>query len=131
MMITATARIGREQYKTEVSIANHTLIADEMKGTDLGPEPPQFLQVALASCTAITLRMYANHKNLPLEKIKVDVTMEKLEWKTLFKREIELTGELTPEQRNRLLEIANACPVHKTLMTPIEIDTHLSVAAAN
>jgi putative redox protein len=125
-MITATATIGKEQYKTEVSINNHFMIADEMKGTDLGPEPTQFLQVALASCTAITLRMYADRKNLTLEKIKVDVTMEKQDWKTVFKREIELTGDLTTEQRNRLLEIANRCPVHKTLVTPIEIDTHLA-----
>src|SRR6478736_5447014 len=124
-MIIATACIGREHYKTEVSINNHSLIADEMNGTDLGPEPPQFLQVALASCTAITLRMYADRKKINLENIKVDVNMEKLEWKTVFTRRIELTGELTREQRDRLLEIANLCPVHKTLTTPIEIDTQL------
>jgi putative redox protein len=124
-MITATASIGREQYKTEVSINNHLLVADEMRGTDLGPEPPQFLQVALASCTAITLRMYADRKKFNLEKIKVDVDMEKLEWKTVFIRRIELTGELSKEQRDRLLEIANLCPVHKTLTSPIEIDTLL------
>lgn len=124
-MITATASIGREQYKTEVSINNHSIIADEMNGTDLGPEPPQFLQVALASCTAITLRMYADRKKLTLEKIHVEVDMEKQEWKTVFKRRIELIGELTKEQRDRLLEIADKCPVHKTLTTPIEIDTQL------
>ncbi len=124
-MITATATIGREQYKTEVSINNHSIIADEMNGTDLGPEPPQYLQVALASCTAITLRMYADRKNLALEKIHVEVDMEKQEWKTVFRRRIELTGEVTKEQRDRLLEIADKCPVHKTLTTPIEIDTQL------
>jgi putative redox protein len=127
-MITATALIGKEKYKTEITINHHLLIADEMNASDLGPEPPQYLQVALASCTAITLRMYADRKNWSIEKIKVDVTMEKQEWKTVFKRQIELTGNLTPQERDRLLEIANACPVHKTLMNPIEIDTLLSIA---
>jgi putative redox protein len=126
-MITAIALIGKEQYKTEVTINNHSLVADEMSGTDLGPEPPQYLQVALASCTAITLRMYADKKNFALEQIRVQVDMEKLEWKTLFKRRIELTGELTKPQRERLLEIANLCPVHRTLTSPIEIDTLLAV----
>jgi putative redox protein len=127
-MITATALIGKEKYKTEITINHHLLIADEMNASDLGPEPPQYLQVALASCTAITLRMYADRKNWSIEKIKVEVTMEKQEWKTVFKRQIELTGNLTPQERDRLLEIANACPVHKTLMNPIEIDTLLSIA---
>jgi putative redox protein len=121
-----TARIGLEKYKTEITVGDHHLLADEKDGTNLGPEPPQYLQVALASCTAITLRMYADRKKIPLQSIHVEVDAEKQEWKTVFKRKIELTGELTKEQRARLLEIANACPVHKTMTNPIEVDTQLT-----
>jgi putative redox protein len=122
-MPTATAIIGADRYKTEVTIAKHVVQADEVSGTDLGPEPPHYLQVALASCTAITLRMYVDRKNVSLEKIQVAVDMEKEGLKTLFKRRISLQGDLTAEQRQRLLAVANACPVHKTLSNPMEIDT--------
>ncbi len=123
-----TAQIGRDKYKTEIISGNHHLLADERvesAGQDLGPEPPEFLKIALASCTAITLRMYADRKNIPLEKVKVEVESVKEEWKTVFKRSVYLEGDLSAEQRTRLLEIANACPVHKTLTTPIEIETLL------
>ncbi|MBA4144220.1 MAG: osmotically inducible protein C, partial [Cytophaga sp.] len=74
--MTASARIGRANYKTEITLGTHTLYADELKdhgGQDEGPEPPEYLNVALASCTAITLRMYADRKNIPLEGVRVDV----------------------------------------------------------
>lgn len=121
-----TAQIGRDKYKTEIISGTHTLLADELKehgGEDVGPEPPEYLNVALASCTAITLRMYADRKNLPLESVKVEVESIKAEWKTVFKRKVYLQGTLSEEQRQRLLEIANLCPVHKTLSNPIEIET--------
>ena len=126
----ATALIGGDKYKTELVVGSHHLLADETKedgGQDEGPEPPEFLDAALASCTAITLRMYADKKNWPLEKVTVNVHHEKAEWKTVFKRSVQLDGDLTEVQRQRLLEIANACPVHKILVNPIEVETNLSV----
>jgi putative redox protein len=124
----AIATIGKDHYRTEIITGAKTVVADEpeeLGGTNTGPAPGEFLLVALASCTAITLRMYADRKNWDVTKIVVEVNFEKIENKTIFKREIELTGDLTEEQRTRLLQIANACPVHKTLTNPIEIQTQL------
>jgi putative redox protein len=123
-----TALIGKDQYRTELITSGHHLLADEAEevgGNNLGPSPGQYLQMALASCTAITLRMYANRKQFPLDKIRVEVNSQRLEGKTIFQREIYLEGTLNDEQRLRLLEIANACPVHKVLTNPIEINTVL------
>lgn len=124
------AKIGKDAYRTELTVGRHHLIADEpldLGGKDLGPAPGEFLMIGLASCTAITLRMYANRKGWPLDSVHVEVDFEKVENKTIFKREIMLTGYLTDEHRARLLQIANACPVHKTLTNPIEIQTKLVV----
>ena len=127
-MVTAT--IGRDAYKTELVTSGHQVIADESEevgGTNLGPAPGEFLMISLASCTAITLRMYADRKKWNVEKIKVEVAFEKAQYKTIFKREISFEGDLDDDQRNRLLQIANSCPVHKTLTNPIEIETTLTV----
>lgn len=121
-----TAIIGREAYKTVLIATGHELLADEPEGAgggDLGPSPGQFLQFSLASCTAITIRMYANRKNIPLEKVRVEVSAERSAEKTIFQRHIYLEGNLDDLQREKLLKIANACPVHKTLTRPIEIET--------
>src|SRR5882672_10601709 len=123
-----TAIIGREAYRTELITNGHRLIADEPEevgGGNLGPGPGEFLMVSLASCTAITVRMYADRKQWPLEKIRVEVTSEKIEKTTLLIRHVYLEGALDELQRARLLQIANACPVHKTLTNPIEIKTEL------
>lgn len=123
-----TAIIGRERYKTELITNGHHLIADESEevgGKNLGPAPGEFLMVSLASCTAITVRMYADRKQWPLEKIRVEVASEKVDKTTIFIRHVYFEGALDDEQRNRLLQIANACPVHKTLTNPIEIKTEL------
>ncbi len=126
-MVTAT--IGRDHYKTELMTSGHTTIVDEpeeLGGTNLGPAPGEFLMISLASCTAITLRMYADRKKWNVEKIKVEVAFEKAQYKTIFKREISFEGDLDDDQRARLLQIANSCPVHKTLTNPIEIETVLA-----
>lgn len=118
------ATIGSDRYRTEITTSSKTVIADEpeeLGGTDLGPAPGEFLMISLASCTAITLRMYADRKIWPLDKIAVEVNFEKIDDRTIFNREILLEGQLDEEQRKRLLQIANACPVHKTLTNPIEI----------
>ncbi len=125
-MITAT--IGKEHYRTEISTDGHTVIADEpqeLQGSDLGPAPTEYLGVALASCTAITLRMYADRKAWPVDKIKVNITIGKEDDKTIIDREVVLEGALDEDQRRRLLQIANSCPVHKILINPIEINTKL------
>lgn len=124
----AIATIGKEHFRTEVISGAKLIVADEpeeLGGTNEGPAPGEFLLISLASCTAITIRMYADRKKWPVEKITVEVDFEKIDNKTVFKRELKLEGEITEEQRARLLQIANACPVHKTLTNPIEIQTVL------
>lgn len=123
------AIIGKEHYRTELIASGKTVIADEpvdVGGTDLGPAPGEYLLISLAACTAITLRMYADRKQWAVDEINVEVASEKKENVTHFQREILLTGDLTSDQRERLLQIANACPVHKTLMNPIQIETRLA-----
>jgi len=124
----AIATIGKDHFRTEIMTGGKVVVADEpeeLGGTNVGPAPGEFLLVSLASCTAITIRMYADRKKWPVEKITVEVDFEKIDNKTIFKRELKLEGELTEDQRTRLLQIANACPVHKTLTSPIEIQTLL------
>jgi len=124
-----SAIIGTDHFRNEITVGGKMVIADEpeeLDGTNQGPAPGEFLLISLASCTAITLRMYADRKNWPIEKIIVEVNFEKVDNKTIFKRELQLVGDLTAEQQARLLQIANACPVHKTLTNPIEIQTSLS-----
>jgi putative redox protein len=125
-----TAIIGKDHYRTELLTSGHTIIADEPEeigGSHLGPAPGEFLMISLASCTAITLRMYADRKKWSVDKIRVEVASEKIDNKTLFKREISFEGALDEDQRKRLLQIANSCPVHKTLTNPIEVQTKLVV----
>jgi len=125
-MVTAT--IGTDHYRTEIIAGGKHVIADEPEevgGKDAGPAPGEFLLISLASCTAITLRMYADRKKWDVSSIRVEATSERSVLKTTFFRHIYLEGNLTNEQRERFLEIANACPVHKMLSHPIEIDTQL------
>lgn len=111
-----------------MTVTGHSVIVDEpleVGGGNLGPAPGQFLQLSLASCTAITVRMYADRKGWQLDKVVVEVDTEKVEGKTIFRREVDLIGNLDADQRQRLLQIANACPIHKVLTNPIEIETVL------
>jgi putative redox protein len=128
MTQTITAQIGTQHYQTTLTNSRHTLTADENAehaGEDLGPNPGELLMMSLASCTAITLRMYADRKQWDISSIKVHVTMEKKEDSTQFNRTIEVDGHIDQEAKNRLITIAKACPVHKTLTHPIEINTTL------
>jgi putative redox protein len=126
---TAVATLGNDLYKTELKARSHVILADEpheVGGADLGPRPGDFIRMGLASCTAITLRMYANHKNWQVNHIRVQVSNGAMEnGKTTYHTEIEVDGSLTDEQRNRLLQIAKLCPVHKALTHPIEIATNV------
>ncbi len=126
----AVATISDEVYRTELKVRKHTVIADEPEdvgGKDVGPRPGDFYRMSLASCTAITLRMYANRKNFDVKKIQVAVSTEEGEGKTIFRNHIKINGNLDEAQRQRMLQIAKLCPVHKVFMNPIEINTALSV----
>ena len=134
-------RIGEEHYTTEILAEGHSLIADEPEsagGNDFGPSPYALLSSSLAACTAMTLRMYADRKKWDLKEVKVHIQhgkdyardCEDCEEKPggkidIFEREIELEGNLDNEQRARLIEIADKCPVHKTLHSEVNIKTFL------
>lgn len=127
----AVATISDEVYRTELKVRKHAIIADEPEdvgGKDLGPRPGDFYRMSLASCTAITLRMYANRKNFDVKKIEVSVATEEGAGKTILHTDIKINGNLDEAQHNRMLQIAKLCPVHKVLTNPIEIITKLSTA---
>lgn len=116
------------KLKQIIEIGNHQIIADEpvsVGGDDQGPGPTELLQAALGACTAITVTMVAQRKQMPLKDVRVQITLEKTTDATRLHREIEFVGDLTAEQREYLLGIANKCPVHKILSGKIEIDTIL------
>jgi putative redox protein len=133
--------IGNEGFTSEIVSGNHLLIADEptdFGGNDFGPSPYDYLASGLGACTAMTLRMYATRKKWDLQKVIVHVdhgkdhapdserassAVKKID---TFKRKIELFGNLDELQRKRLLEIADKCPVHKTLSLGAEIITELA-----
>lgn len=133
-------RTGKVGYHTEILARGHHLFADEpiaLGGSNTGPNPYDYLLAALGACTSITLRMYADRKALPLDGIVVRLKHEKIhaedcqecETKTgkldRIEREIEMIGPLDGEQRGRLLEIADMCPVHRTLQSKIIIKSKL------
>ena len=129
-MVKVSGNITTSHYKTVLSNARNELIGDEPKsngGTDLGFSPGELLCSALATCTCVTLRMYADRREWNLEKVEVNITMEKDTTKNItnIERKIQLFGNLTDEQRTRLMEIAEQCPIHKTLTNPISIHTVL------
>jgi putative redox protein len=126
------AKIGEKNYKTEIFARQHTIIGDEplsIGGEDLGMVPFELLLASLGECTAITLRMYASRKGWAIGNISVKLTLKEIstEDKTSYiTRALNFEGDLTEEQKNRLLQIANACPVHKLLTNPIQIQSFLN-----
>jgi putative redox protein len=133
-------RGGPSGFAQEIRAGSHRLRADEPRdagGTDLGPNPYDLLLAALGSCTSMTLRMYADLKKLPLDGVSVRLRHSRIhaadcaECETkegkvdLIEREIELAGALAADQRQRLLEIADRCPVHRTLSGEIAIRSRL------
>ncbi|MFQ5447583.1 MAG: OsmC family protein [Saprospiraceae bacterium] len=123
-----TARIGLKKYKTTLQNGTHHLVADEpheLGGEDQGPMAGTLLKMALGACTAITLRMYADRKGWDLQEVIAKVDYEKTGEGTIFHRQLEFTGQLDEKQRKRLMQIANACPVHRVLSGPIDIETEI------
>ncbi len=123
-----SARIGTDTYQTILTTNTHTVTADEpldAGGKDTGPSPGDFLRMSLASCTAITLRMYANRKGFDVKAIEVKVFSEETDGGNTFHSTINITGTLNEDQRNRMLQIAKKCPVHKVLTNPIEVVTQI------
>jgi putative redox protein len=125
-------------FAQEIHAGRHHLTADEPAsagGTDTGPSPYDLLLAALGACTSMTVSMYARRKEWPLEEVTVHLRHSKIhaadcaECETReglldrIERDIHFNGSLTGEQRSRLLEIANKCPVHRTLTSEIKIAT--------
>jgi putative redox protein len=131
-MTSVTASIGRDHYKaTVVSGGQNHLVADEpeeLGGQNLGFAPDELLAGALATCGIMTMRMYADRKQWPIDSIEMEVLLhrEPGNLKTVFEKRVRFLGSLTPDQQQRLLAIGEKCPVHKTLVNPIDI---LSVIA--
>ena len=120
------SEVGPGPFVQSVTVREHKLYADEPlsfpEGTDKGLSPNDFLLSSLGSCTSITLRMYARLKKIPLDKIII--TLNKNE-NGEIDRKIELVGNLTDEQRNKLFEISNKCPIHKALTNTVKINSQL------
>lgn len=126
-MKSVKVRYETGKLRHEVYVGQHHMVTDEpvdLGGEDMGPAPFDFLAAGLGACTAITLRMYAQRKSWPLENAEVTVHIQKSSESHKFIRNIELFGDLTEEQKLRLIEIANKCPVHKALSGKIEIETN-------
>lgn len=130
-MASVTATIKQELYRIQIeSPSGNVVISDEpleMGGRDLGFSPTELLASSLAACTSATLRMYADRKGWDLKEVKLEID---LDWddnanKTVINRKMQLLGNLDETQRERLFKVANACPVHKMLTNPIEINTEV------
>ncbi|RMD62095.1 MAG: OsmC family peroxiredoxin [Planctomycetota bacterium] len=132
------ARIERQRYTTRIVAGRHNLVADEPEsagGADQGPTPYGLLLASLGACTAMTLRMYADRKGWPLEAVEVRLRHCRLHAQDCeecestegmvdrIDRALLLTGPLSAEQRARLVEIAQKCPVHRTLTSETVIRT--------
>ncbi|MBO9731214.1 MAG: OsmC family protein [Chitinophaga sp.] len=117
-------------YQVSISTRDHRWLADEPEevgGGDTGPQPGELLLSSLAACTAITVKMYANRKKWPVENIEVELRYNSAAkpdpLTTVIDMEVYFAGDLTEEQRARLLQIAHSCPVHKVLTNPIIVNT--------
>jgi putative redox protein len=120
------------QLKQDVAIRRHHLTADEPRehgGDDDGPSPQELLAASLASCTAITIEMYADRKGWNIGEVVVDVQYEPAQRgsPTRFAMVVQLPKELPEEQRERLMQIAAKCPVHRTLEGEVMFEERLEI----
>ena len=135
------ARLADEGYSTDIMAGRHSIIADESEnlgGDDFGPSPYELLNAALGACTAMTLQMYARRKKWDLQEVKVHLSFSRSYKKDCegcskderrlekFEKILELKGDLTQEQKIRLAEIADRCPVHRTIAGNATFETTIS-----
>jgi putative redox protein len=137
VIVTETSAGG---YDQQIAAGHHRLVADEPRpiGNDIGPTPYDLLLGALGACTSMTVRMYADRKRWPLEQVRVTLRHSRIHakdcadcetgngWIDHIDRSVELTGDLDDTQRQRLLHIAERCPVHQTLTSEVRIATSLA-----
>lgn len=134
------ANLGEDGFTTQMRAGRHYFTLDEPKsfgGEDLGPSPYEMLSAGLAACTSMTIQMYARRKKWPLQNVETHVNHQKSHAVDcencernsakidIFEREIVLKGNLDEPQQQKLLEIADKCPVHRTLSNKVSINTHL------
>jgi len=125
--------VQRENFRHDVKVRSHTLTADEPKdqgGEDAGPSPQELLAASLASCTAITMEMYARRKGWNVAGLRIDVEYAPAErgCPTTFKTVAKMPAHLSDDQVERLLVIAARCPVHRTLEGEVAFDERVELA---
>lgn len=126
-----SASLGAQDFTTQLTNDTHRWVADEPKeigGTDQGPNPYELMLSALSACSAITMKMYANRKSWPLEGVDIqcDLVKQEVGGVSSIRRKINLEGPLDAEQRERLFQIADMCPIHKMLSNSIVINSVLA-----
>lgn len=128
-MLKVIASIQKVPYRIEIiSATKNVVIADEpldKGGKDTGFSPKELLAAALSACTSATLRMYVERKGWEISEIKVETELTEADNKTTFNQKIEFSEKIDEEKRNRLIQIAHACPVHKILSNPIDFKTEI------
>ena len=135
---------GLSAYVQDISIGPHQLLADEPAeagGADAGPNPYELVMAGLGACTSMTVRMYAERRNWPLEKVQVELTFSRIHAVDCddcsrkkgivnrIEKRITFIGDLSEVQRQRLLHVANSCPVHRVLSRTIEITSKLNTGS--
>jgi putative redox protein len=118
----------KEALVAEITTGKHSLLSgltEKLGGHDEGPGPHELLEAALAACTILTGQLYANRKGMKLESVDVAVHVESEGAETKISRKISLRGELSEDERLRLSEILNKCPVHKLLESKVTIETSI------
>lgn len=130
------------EFQRDIYSDHHQLLADEPlshHGTDLGFDPYELLMASLGACTSMTVRMYASHKGWPLDNVEVHLHHEKVPHNTAdpkgavtdrVTRTVRVTGALSEDQRARLLDVANKCPLYRTLTGQLQISTTLALDGA-
>ena len=138
-MTQVVAKIDRAKYKTSLQFQNHQLTADEPEplGRDTGPNPYDLLLAALGACVSMTLRMYADRKGWDLIDVQVNLEQSRVHaadcenceseegFVHIIEKKLKFSGDLSQEQKDRLLEISSKCPVQKTLSNEIKIFTKM------
>ncbi|MET3732413.1 OsmC family protein [Moheibacter stercoris] len=130
MNVKSIAITKKENYRTQIQTDPHHFIVDEpisVGGKDFGPSPGELLAASLASCSSITVKLYADRKGWDLQEVEVEVDFER-DAKfnvTKFTKKLKFTGDLSQEQIDKLYEIAGKCPIHRMLANPIEISSEV------